>query len=138
MVVNKPSGMVVHPAQGTGRVRLVNGLVLSFQSSWMKAMKADLGLVHRSTGIPLVFWLIAKSETAMTSSGRTKFFHHTTRRRIMALVWGELEGDSGTTVEMSVRSFKDRKVWMSLWMELMASHAVTHWKVVEGSCAKSP
>ncbi len=131
MVVNKPSGMVVHPAQGNWTGTLVNGLVYHFQNlPEMKGNEGRPGLVHRIDKDTSGLLVIAKSETAMTHLA-AQFFHHTIERTYMALVWGELEGDSGTIRGNVGRSFKDRKV-MDVFVDgSYGKHAVTHWKIVE-------
>jgi len=113
---------------------------LSFpKSSWdERAIEGqDLGLVHRidkdTSGLLVDS---PKSEDTMTHLA-AQFFHHTSSETYMAFVWGELERRFSTIRGNVVEALMIEKWWMSLGWELMAKHAVTHWKVVE-SCAMSP
>ncbi len=131
MVVNKPAGMVVHPAQGNWTGTLVNGLVYHFQN--LPEMKGNVGrpgLVHRIDKDTSGLLVIAKSEEAMSHLA-AQFFHHSIDRTYLALVWGEPEAESGTIRGHVGRSAKDRKV-MDVFVDgSQGKHAVTHWKVVE-------
>lgn len=131
MVVNKPSGMVVHPAQGNWTGTLVNGLVYHFQNlPEMKGNAGRPGLVHRIDKDTSGLLVIAKSETAMTHLA-AQFFHHTIERTYLALVWGEPEGELGTITGNVGRSAKNRKV-MDVFVDgSYGKHAVTNWKVIE-------
>lgn len=131
LVVNKPPGMVVHPAHGNWTGTLVNGLVYHFQH--LPEMKGNVGrpgLVHRIDKDTSGLLVIAKTEEAMTPLA-SQFFHHTIDRTYLALVWGEPEADSGTIIGHVGRSAKDRKV-MDVYPDgSQGKHAVTHWKVLK-------
>ncbi|MHA7131277.1 RluA family pseudouridine synthase [Algoriphagus namhaensis] len=131
LVVNKPAGMVVHPAHGNWTGTLANALVHHFQDlPEMKGNEGRPGLVHRIDKDTSGLLVIAKEEVAMTRLA-AQFFHHTIDRTYMALVWGEPEEDRGTIVGHIGRSKKDRKV-MDVYPEgEEGKHAVTHWEVVE-------
>lgn len=131
MVVNKPAGMVVHPAQGNWTGTLVNGLIYHFQN--LPEMKGNVGrpgLVHRIDKDTSGLLVIAKSEEAMTHLA-AQFFHHTIDRTYLALVWGEPEGESGIITGNVGRSAKDRKVMDVFEDGSQGKHAVTHWKLIE-------
>ncbi|WP_026952995.1 RluA family pseudouridine synthase [Algoriphagus mannitolivorans] len=130
LIVNKPPGMVVHPAHGNWTGTLVNGLVYHFQH--LPEMKGNVGrpgLVHRIDKDTSGLLVVAKTEEAMTPLA-AQFFHHTIDRTYLALVWGEPEQDSGTIVGHVGRSAKDRKVMDVFPDGSQGKHAVTHWKVV--------
>lgn len=131
LVVNKPAGMVVHPAHGNWSGTLVNGLVHHFQNlPEMKGNEGRPGLVHRIDKDTSGLLVIAKAEEVMTHLAR-QFFHHTIERTYLALVWGELEEDSGTITGHVGRSAKNRKV-MDVYPDgSQGKHAVTHWKVLK-------
>jgi 23S rRNA pseudouridine1911/1915/1917 synthase len=131
LVVNKPAGMVVHPAHGNWTGTLVNGLVYHFQH--LPEMKGNVGrpgLVHRIDKDTSGLLVIAKTEEAMAPLA-AQFFHHTIDRTYLALVWGELEADSGTVIGHVGRSAKDRKVMDVFPDGSQGKHAVTHWKVLK-------
>jgi len=131
LVVNKPAGMVVHPAHGNWSGTLVNGLVYHFQH--LPEMKGNVGrpgLVHRIDKDTSGLLVIAKSEEAMTFLA-AQFYHHTIDRTYIALVWGEPVEDSGTIIGHVGRSAKNRKI-MDVYPDgSQGKHAVTHWKVLK-------
>ncbi|GMQ26508.1 RluA family pseudouridine synthase [Algoriphagus sp. oki45] len=130
LVVNKPAGMVVHPAHGNWTGTLVNGLVYHFQH--LPEMKGNVGrpgLVHRIDKDTSGLLVIAKTEETMAPLA-AQFFHHTIERTYLALVWGEPEEDEGTVVGHVGRSAKDRKVMDVFPDGSQGKHAVTHWKVL--------
>ncbi|GAB2477351.1 RluA family pseudouridine synthase [Algoriphagus taiwanensis] len=131
LVVNKPPGMVVHPAHGNWTGTLVNGLVYHFQH--LPEMKGNVGrpgLVHRIDKDTSGLLVIAKTEETMAPLA-AQFFHHTIERTYIALVWGEPEEDSGTIIGHVGRSAKDRKVMDVFPDGSQGKHAVTHWKVLK-------
>jgi 23S rRNA pseudouridine1911/1915/1917 synthase len=131
MVVNKPAGMVVHPAQGNWTGTLVNGLVYHFQNlPEMKGNAGRPGLVHRIDKDTSGLLVIAKSEIAMTHLA-SQFFHHTIDRTYLALVWGEPDDESGTISGNVGRSFKNRKVMDVFEDGSYGKHAITHWNLIE-------
>lgn len=130
LVVNKPAGMVVHPAQGNWTGTLVNGLVYHFQQlPEMKGNQGRPGLVHRIDKDTSGLLVIAKTEEAMSELA-SQFFHHTIERKYWALVWGELPEEEGTITGHIGRSLKNRKI-MDVFPEGdQGKHAITHWKVL--------
>lgn len=131
LLVNKPPGMVVHPAHGNWNGTLANALVYHFQHlPEMKGNEGRPGLVHRIDKDTSGLLVIAKSEEAMTPLA-SQFFHHTIDRTYLALVWGEPEADAGTVRGHVGRSAKDRKVMDVFPDGSQGKHAVTHWKVLQ-------
>ncbi len=131
LIVNKPPGMVVHPAHGNWSGTLVNGLVYYFENlPELKGNTGRPGLVHRIDKDTSGLLVIAKTEEAMTNLAE-QFFHHTIDRTYLALVWGEPEEDEGTITGHVGRSAKNRKV-MDVYPDgSQGKHAVTHWKVLK-------
>ncbi|WP_143962588.1 RluA family pseudouridine synthase [Litoribacter populi] len=131
MVVNKPPGMVVHPAHGNWTGTLVNGLVYYFnQLPTMPGNSGRPGLVHRIDKDTSGLLVIAKSEDAMTHLAH-QFFHHTIERTYMALVWGEPKEEAGTIDAHVGRSAKDRKVMQTFPDGSQGKNAITHYKVLK-------
>ncbi|MBS9524238.1 RluA family pseudouridine synthase [Litoribacter ruber] len=131
MVVNKPAGMVVHPAHGNWTGTLVNGLVYYFnQLPTMPGNSGRPGLVHRIDKDTSGLLVIAKAEETMTHLAH-QFFHHTIERTYMALVWGEPAEEQGTIDAHVGRSAKDRKVMQAFPDGSQGKNAITHYKVLK-------
>lgn len=131
LVVNKPAGMVVHPAHGNWTGTLVNALVYYFnQLPTLPGNTGRPGLVHRIDKDTSGLLVIAKSELAMTDLAN-QFFHHHIDRTYLALVWGEPKEEEGTIMAHVGRSAKDRKVMDAYPDGSQGKHAVTHWKVLK-------
>ncbi len=131
LVVNKPAGMVVHPAHGNWKGTLVNALAYYFgQLPEMPGNTGRPGLVHRIDKDTSGLLVIAKSEKAMTKLA-AQFFHHNIKRSYMALVWGEPKEDHGTIDVPIGRSFKNRKVMDAFPDGDYGKHAVTHYTVIQ-------
>jgi 23S rRNA pseudouridine1911/1915/1917 synthase len=131
MIINKPAGMVVHPAHGNWNGTLVNGLAYYFnQLPELPGNSGRPGLVHRIDKDTSGLLVIAKSEEAMTHLAH-QFFHHTIERTYLALVWGVPENDEGTINVSIGRSQKDRKVMEAYPDGNQGKHAITHYKVLK-------
>lgn len=132
LIVNKPAGMVVHPAYGNFTGTLLNALFYYFREQKLEdgsPMKPLL--VHRIDKNTSGLLVITKNELAQMRLAKT-FFDHDLERRYWALVWGSFEEESGTIIGNIGRNPKDRMV-MSVFPEGsdQGKHAITHWKVVE-------
>ncbi|AWW30345.1 RNA pseudouridine synthase [Echinicola strongylocentroti] len=131
LVVNKPAGMVVHPAYGNWTGTLVNGLVYHFnQLPEMPGNSGRPGLVHRIDKDTSGLLVIAKSEMVMTGLAR-QFFDHSIERTYFALVWGEPKEDAGIINAHVGRSARDRKVMDVFPDGDQGKNAITHWKVLK-------
>lgn len=131
LIINKPAGMVVHPAHGNWTGTLVNGLVHYFnQLPELPGNSGRPGLVHRIDKDTSGLLVIAKSESAMTDLAN-QFFHHTIDRTYIALVWGEPQEDAGTINAHVGRSAKDRKVMAAYPDGSEGKHAITHYRVIK-------
>ena len=131
LVLNKPAGMVVHPAHGNWDGTLVNALVYHFQNlPTTRNGAARPGLVHRIDKDTSGLMVIAKTEYAMTHLAR-QFFEHTIERTYNALVWGQPDPADGTITGYIGRSPKDRKVQTIYDDETKGKWSVTHYKTLE-------
>ena len=129
IVVNKSAGMVVHPGHGNYSGTLVNGLIHHIENLPTNSNERP-GLVHRIDKDTSGLLVVAKTEFAMAHLSK-QFFDRTTERLYYALVWGNIEEDTGTIEGNIGRSFKNR-----LQMDVFpdgdfGKHAVTHFKVLE-------
>lgn len=130
-IVNKPAGMVVHPAFGNWSGTLVNALVYHFQHL-PTSRNGDIrpGLVHRIDKDTSGLLVIARSEYGMTHLAK-QFFDHTIERTYYALVWGEPKEDKGTIEGHIGRSTKDRRVMDVFADGSQGKHAITHYEVLK-------
>jgi 23S rRNA pseudouridine1911/1915/1917 synthase len=131
LVINKPAGMVVHPAYQNWAGTLVNALVYHFQQlPHMEGNEGRPGLVHRIDKDTSGLLVIAKTETALTKLAK-QFFDHTIERTYWALVWGEPEAEAGTIQVNVGRSLKDRRVTMAFPDGDFGRSAITHYRVLK-------
>ncbi len=130
ILLNKQSGLVVHPGHGNLTGTLVNGLLWHFQHLPKTDNEMRPGLVHRLDKDTTGVMVIAKSEYSLAFLAR-QFFERTNDRKYLALVWGDFDEDSGTITGHLGRSAKDRRVQEVFPDGDQGRHAVTHWKVVE-------
>ncbi len=131
MVINKPPGMVVHPAYQNWTGTVVNALAYHFQNlPQMQGNEGRPGLVHRIDKDTSGLLVIAKDEPTLTALAR-QFFDHSIERTYHALVWGIPEPASGTIDKNVGRSLKDRRITTVFPENDMGRHAVTHYKVLQ-------
>lgn len=129
LVVNKPSGMVVHPGHGNYSGTLINALIFHFENLPTNSNERP-GLVHRIDKDTSGLLVIAKTEAAMTHLAK-QFFDKTSEREYIALVWGNVEDDEGTVVGNIGRNPKNR-LQMHVFPEGEdGKEAITHYKVLE-------
>src|SRR5699024_8633683 len=93
LVVNKPAGMVVHPGHGNYTGTLINGLVYHFDNLPKNSTDRP-GLVHRIDKDTSGLLVVAKTEKAMTHLSK-QFFERTSKRKYVALVWGNIQEEEG-------------------------------------------
>lgn len=127
VVVNKPQGMVVHPAAGHEQGTLVNALLyhISDLSSINDVVRP--GIVHRIDKDTSGLLMIAKNDNAHLSLAE-QLKNKTSIRKYIALVHGEIPHDKGEINAPIGRSKKDRK--MQDVVE-NGKEAVTHFEVLE-------
>ena len=137
LLVDKPAGMVVHPAFGHERGTLVNALLYHFENLPPLTAKVGTdiyaprpGLVHRIDKNTSGVVIIAKNEISLTILTK-KFFDHDLDRRYIALVWGSPAEDSGTIDVHVGRSVRNRKVMDVFRNGELGKRAVTHYTVLE-------
>lgn len=131
LVVNKPAGMVVHPAHENWTGTLVNALVYHFQNlPNMKGNEGKPGLVHRIDKDTSGLLVIAKTESVMSALA-SQFFHHTIERTYYAIAWGVPDPPAGTVNVNLARSPKDRRVTIAFPDGSVGRHAITHYKTLK-------
>jgi 23S rRNA pseudouridine1911/1915/1917 synthase len=131
LVINKPAGMVVHPAYQNWTGTLVNALTYHFQNlPHMPGNDGRPGLVHRIDKDTSGLLVIAKSEKAMTALAK-QFFDHSIERTYQAIVWGIPDPPEGTINVHVGRSLKDRRITTAFPEGDFGRHAITHYKLLQ-------
>jgi 23S rRNA pseudouridine1911/1915/1917 synthase len=128
IVVNKPSGLVVHPAAGNYSGTLVNGLLYHCKSLSDQGSPFRPGIVHRLDKNTSGVLVVAKSDRAHVHLA-TQFKDHSINRVYRALVLGNPSNKKGMISSLIGRHPKDRKKMSS--SPRRGRQAVTHWEVVE-------
>lgn len=128
IVVNKKSGMVVHPAIGNYTGTLVNALMYHFKS--LSNINGELrpGIVHRIDADTSGLLLVAKNNKAHLSLA-TQLENKTINRKYIALVNGVIKEDTATIDAPIGRDTKDRKKMCVT--DINSKDAITHIKVLE-------
>lgn len=129
VVVNKPSGMVVHPGHGNYTGTMLNALLYHFESL-PKNTNNRPGLVHRIDKDTSGLLVVAKTEEAMTHLAK-QFFDKTSERTYLALVWGDVLDVKGTVEGHIGRDPKNRLLMTVFPDGSQGKEAITHFEVVE-------
>jgi 23S rRNA pseudouridine1911/1915/1917 synthase len=131
LVINKPAGMVVHPAYQNWTGTVVNALAWHFKNlPQMPGNEGRPGLVHRIDKDTSGLLVIAKEEKTLTGLAK-QFFDHSIERTYWALVWGEPNPDHGTINVNVGRSLKDRRVTAAFPDGTLGQRAVTHYRTLK-------
>jgi len=128
LVINKPKGLVVHPAAGHQDDTLVNGLLYSHADT-LSGINGELrpGIVHRIDKDTSGLLAVAKNDFAHTVLA-SQLKDHSMARTYEAIVCGSLKEDSGTVDAPIGRHPTDRKKMCVTTRN--SKNAVTHWEVV--------
>lgn len=127
VVVDKPAGLVVHPAPGHSGGTLVNALLHHCRD--LSGIGGELrpGIVHRLDKDTSGVMVATKNDLAHQSLAQ-QFKEHSITRRYLALVHGQPPQDSGTIDRAIGRHPTERKKMSPL--SRRGRHAVTHWRVL--------
>ena len=128
LVINKPKGLVVHPAAGHQDDSLVNGLLFA-KGSELSGINGELrpGIVHRIDKDTSGLLAVAKNDLAHTVLA-SQLKDHSMARTYEAIVCGSFREDSGTVAAPIGRHPTDRKKMCVTARN--SKNAVTHWEVV--------
>ena len=128
LVINKPKGLVVHPAAGHQDDTLVNGLLFAMGDS-LSGINGELrpGIVHRIDKDTSGLLAVAKNDLAHTVLA-SQLKDHSMARTYEAIVCGSFREDSGTVDAPIGRHPSDRKKMCVI--QRNSKDAVTHWEVV--------
>ncbi len=130
IVINKPKGMVVHPAAGNYTGTLVNALLFHCKES-LSGIGGVLrpGIVHRIDKETSGLLVVAKNDSAHRALA-SELEHHGIEREYHALAIGGFKLDSGVVDLPIGRHPKDRKKMAVLLGQEGAKRAVTHYEVL--------
>ena len=128
IVINKPKGLVVHPAAGHSDDTLVNGLLYALGDD-LSGINGELrpGIVHRIDKDTSGLLAVAKNDLAHTVLA-SQLKDHSMHRVYETIVCGNLKEDSGTVDAPIGRHPSDRKKMCVTARN--SKEAVTHWEVV--------
>ncbi|MCI8609266.1 MAG: RluA family pseudouridine synthase [Firmicutes bacterium] len=129
LVVNKPRGMVVHPAVGNYHGTLVNGILYHCKDR-LSSINGVIrpGIVHRIDKDTSGLLMIAKNDMAHESLSE-QLAAHTITRRYVALVFHNLVEDEGT-IDASIGRDPKNRLKMAVTSQ-NSKRAVTHWRALE-------
>ena len=118
IVVDKPSGLVVHPGSGNPDGTLINGLVNRIESGVGEHLRP--GIVHRIDKDTSGLLVLAKTQEAFDCL-KFQFKNHSIERQYMAIVWGEVETQ---TVEASLGRNPNQRIKFTVLED--GKNATTH------------
>lgn len=130
LILNKPAGLVVHPAPGHPNGTLVNALLAHCPNLPGIGGVQRPGIVHR----------LDKDTTGAIAIAKTEIAHHslqaqlkakTAQREYLGVVYGATNSQYGTINLPIGRHPKDRKKMAVVPMEKGGREAITHWRIKE-------
>lgn len=129
LVVNKPAGMVVHPAPGNAAGTLVNALMFHCGEN-LSSINGVIrpGIVHRIDKDTSGLLMVAKNDRAHASLSQ-QLSEHSITRRYRAIVYHNVKEDEGTVDQPIGRDPKNRL--RNAVTDQNSRHAVTHYRVLE-------
>ena len=129
LVVNKPAGMVVHPAPGNYRGTLVNALMHHCGED-LSSINGVIrpGIVHRIDKDTSGLLMVAKNDRAHSSLSQ-QLSEHSITRRYRAIVYSNIREDEGTVDQPIGRDPKNRL--RNAVTDINSRNAVTHYRVLE-------
>jgi 23S rRNA pseudouridine1911/1915/1917 synthase len=140
LVIDKPAGLVVHPAAGHQTGTLVNALIAHCAESLsgIGGVRRP-GIVHRLDKDTSGLMVVAKTDRAHQGLAKTFADHGRTgdlTREYLALVWGAPERPAGVIDAPLGRHAIDREK-IAIVPAARGRHAVTHWRIVERLSAEA-
>ncbi len=129
LIINKPSGMVVHPGAGNYTDTLVNALIYKYKKN-LSNINGPVrpGIVHRIDKETSGLLVIAKNNFSHSFLSK-QFSDHTIKRTYVALVWGVLRPLNGKIKTFIQRNKKNRKLMST--SEKSGKLAITNYKTLK-------
>ena len=128
IVVNKKSGMVVHPGNGNYSKTLVNALMYHTDELSDEGGSERYGIVHRIDKDTSGLLIVAKNDFSHLHLAK-QIKEHSFYRAYQAVVYGNIKEDKGTVNEPIGRNPKDRKKMAVVYNN--SRNAITHYEVIE-------
>ena len=134
IVINKNSGLIVHPGAGNKDETLVNGLLYLYKNN-LSNLNGEFrpGIVHRIDKDTSGIIVVAKNNHTHTNLSE-QFSKHTISRKYVALVWGVIRPLNGKISTLISRSKKNRQL-MSV-SDRLGKKAVTNYKTIKTFSSK--
>lgn len=131
LVINKEAGMVVHPGFGNFEGTIANAIAYRLKDSpEYDPDNPRPGIVHRIDKDTSGLIVVAKN-IASKKNLSDQFFEKTTKRKYVALVWGNVKEDEGTIESYIGRDLKNRLRMASYNDESLGKYAKTHYRVLD-------
>ena len=129
IIVNKPSGLIVHPGAGNKESTLVNGLMHIYKKN-LSNLSGPFrpGIVHRIDKDTSGLLVIAKNNFSHAKLSE-QFSSHSVKRKYVALVWGVIRPLKGKISTLLTRSKKNRQL-MSV-SAISGKKAITNYKTLK-------
>ena len=134
IVINKNSGLIVHPGAGNKDETLVNGLLYLYKNN-LSNLNGEFrpGIVHRIDKDTSGIIVVAKNNHTHSHLSE-QFSKHTISRKYVALVWGVIRPLNGKISTLISRSKKNRQL-MSV-SDRLGKKAVTNYKTIKTFSSK--
>jgi 23S rRNA pseudouridine1911/1915/1917 synthase len=129
IIVNKPAGMVVHPAPGHYTATLVHALLYHCESLAGIGGVERPGIVHRLDKDTTGAIVVAKSDRAHQHL-QAQIKAKTARREYWGVIYGSFPDPSGT-IDLPIGRHKSDRQKMAVMVDQGARTAVTHWQTLE-------
>tara|TARA_B100000700_G_C14879872_1_gene777532 strand:+ start:67 stop:1047 length:981 start_codon:yes stop_codon:yes gene_type:complete len=129
IIVNKPSGLTVHPGAGNKENTLVNGLMHRYEKN-LSDLSGPFrpGIVHRIDKETSGLLVIAKNNFSHAKLSE-QFSNHNIKRKYVAIVWGVIRPLKGKISTLLARSKKNRQL-MSV-STMLGKKAITNYKTLK-------
>ncbi len=129
ILINKPSGLVVHPGAGNKDNTLVNALI-NYCKNDLSTIGGELrpGIVHRLDKDTSGILAVAKNDKTHINLSK-QFSDHTIKRKYEALIWGTLRPQNGVIKTNIVRSNSNRQLMEASYTR--GKLAITKYKTLE-------
>ena len=129
VIINKPSGLTVHPGAGNFENTLVNGLVHKYKKKLSNINNLIRpGIVHRIDKDTSGLLIVAKNNLAHTKLSK-QFSDHTIGRKYQCLIWGVLRPLKGKIDTLIARDKRNRQL-MTV-SEMRGKRAITNYKTLK-------
>ena len=130
LIINKPSGMVVHPGAGNYDKTLVNALIYKYKNK-LSNINGSLrpGIVHRIDKETSGLLVVAKNNITHANLGK-QFSEHKIERKYIGLVWGIIEWQFKGKIKTLISRSKKNRQLMTV-SSISGKKAITNYKTLK-------